>query len=46
MYDVTSKDSFERAEKWINEVKERANPSVALILVGNKCDLDKKVIST
>jgi Ras-related protein Rab-5C len=39
VYDIASKDSFERAEKWIAEVKEKSEPNVALILVGNKCDL-------
>ena len=27
-------------------MKERANPTVALILVGNKCDIEKKIITT
>ncbi|MFX1496865.1 MAG: GTP-binding protein [Promethearchaeota archaeon] len=46
VFDVTSKTSFENLENWFNEII-KSSPSVSLILVGNKIDLeDERVIST
>ena len=39
MYDISSKMSFERAIKWMEEVESKASANVCLILVGNKRDL-------
>jgi small GTP-binding protein len=38
VYDVTSRDSFDKVTDWIQEVR-RYVPTVPLIIVGNKCDL-------
>jgi len=40
VYDITSKESFEGAKKWIQDV-EANNNSAILILVGNKTDLEE-----
>jgi small GTP-binding protein len=46
VYDVTSEDSFIRVTDWIQEVR-RYVPTVPLIVVGNKCDLeDKRAVPT
>ena len=46
VYDITSKDSFEGAKKWIADI-EANNNSASLILVGNKTDLgDNREIMT
>ena len=46
VYDVTRMDSFENLEQWLKEV-EMYSPgngeSVVKLLVGNKCDLERKV---
>lgn len=39
VYDVTRRDSFNNIENWYNEIKE-ITPSISLILVGNKIDLE------
>jgi small GTP-binding protein len=46
VYDVTNRSSFENIDKnWYNEVK-KASPDIALILVGNKIDLEsERVVS-
>jgi GTPase SAR1 family protein len=31
--------SFESVQKWIDEVKEHAEPDIVIMLVGNKLDL-------
>jgi small GTP-binding protein len=41
VYDVTSRDSFDKVTDWIQEVR-RYVPTVPLIVVGNKCDLIEK----
>ena len=46
VFDITSKQSFEGAKSWINEIKRKATPDCIIILVGNKSDLDdKRVVS-
>ena len=39
MYDITNRNSFEKAQYWINEVIENNLPAV---LIGNFCDLENK----
>lgn len=41
VYDITSKDSFEKVSDWVEEVR-RYVPTAPLLLVGNKCDLEDK----
>ena len=46
VYDVTRIDSFESLENWLKEVQMYSpgnGESVVKLLVGNKCDLDRKV---
>jgi Ras-related protein Rab-11A len=41
VYDITRKDSFENVKRWLNELRENADPSIVLMLVGNKNDLNQ-----
>lgn len=46
VYDVTRMDSFENLQQWLKEVQLYApgnGEAVVKLLVGNKCDLDRKV---
>ena len=46
VYDVTRMDSFENLEQWLKEVKlysPNNGENVVKLLVGNKCDLQRKV---
>ena len=39
VYDVTSRESFQKIEDWLNELETYAtNHDIKKILVGNKCD--------
>ncbi|XP_047332746.1 ras-related protein RHN1-like isoform X2 [Impatiens glandulifera] len=40
VYDLTSKNSFERAKKWVNELQKSGNPNMVMVLVANKADLE------
>ena len=45
LYDVTSYSSFENISAWLSEIKEFANDSVIIMLVGNKIDKSQRVVS-
>ncbi|EKX48909.1 hypothetical protein GUITHDRAFT_151724 [Guillardia theta CCMP2712] len=42
VYDVTNRESFDNAGKWIDEVRQERGEDVILALVGNKTDLAEK----
>ncbi|KAJ8635066.1 hypothetical protein MRB53_009333 [Persea americana] len=42
VYDITSMDSFVRAKKWVQELQRQGNPSLVMMLVANKADLESK----
>jgi len=44
VYDVTSAVSFEHIKYWVNEIKTHGQPECYLILVGNKTDIEDRVI--
>jgi Ras-related protein Rab-11A len=40
VYDITKIESFNNVDKWFNEIREYGEKNVALMLVGNKSDLN------
>ena len=46
MFDLTSRRSFESAPNWIRKAKELCDPQVVIMLVGNKCDLPNRAVSS
>jgi small GTP-binding protein len=42
VFDLTRSITFRALAKWAHDVRERAQPNVKLIIVGNKCDLTHK----
>ena len=42
VYDITSKDSFSKAQNWVRELQRQANSTIVIALVGNKLDLASK----
>ena len=42
VYDITSRDSFERAQSWIAELHRQGNPDIVIALAGNKVDLESQ----
>jgi len=45
VYDVSSRDSFEKSKLWVNELREKSTNGQVVILVGNKCDLGRVIES-
>ncbi|XP_066989798.1 ras-related protein Rab-43 [Macrobrachium rosenbergii] len=40
VYDITKRSSFLSVQRWMDEVRRYTHPQVAIILIGNKCDLE------
>ena len=45
MYDVSEQRSFNEINGWIESIKEAKGDNFPIILIGNKCDLEQRVIS-
>ena len=43
VYDITNKDSFNHLSEWVNEARFNGNTDMAITLIGNKSDLEKRV---
>ena len=41
-YDVTSRESFESVQGWLDKLVECTNEGLVILLVGNKVDLAEK----
>ncbi|KAH0788392.1 ras-related protein RIC2-like [Histomonas meleagridis] len=40
LYDITSSVSFDSVSRWLNELRDIADPKIILMLIGNKSDLE------
>eukprot|EP00758_Cryptobia_borreli_P004655 Tbor_TRINITY_DN4505_c0_g1::TRINITY_DN4505_c0_g1_i1::g.15822::m.15822/K07890/RAB21; Ras-related protein Rab-21 len=40
-YDITDKDSFDRAKVWLKELHQAVGDDIQIVIVGNKCDLER-----
>ena len=41
-YDITDKDSFSRVRVWLRELHQVVGDNISVIVVGNKCDLERE----
>lgn len=46
VYDVTSQESFDHVQDWLQEVNRYSSEGTSKLLIGNKSDRDDKVVST
>ena len=47
VYDVTKRESFDDAAKWLKELRDHADANIVITLVGNKSDLEHlRVVQT
>ncbi|KAI3837199.1 hypothetical protein MKX03_010764 [Papaver bracteatum] len=42
VYDITSPESFNKAQYWVKELQKHGSPDIVMALVGNKADLQEK----
>ena len=38
VYDITKLKTFENVKRWIESIREQADPNIVIVLVGNKID--------
>merc|ERR1711998_702317 len=38
-YDITNRDTFQRAKQWVKELQRQANANIVIAIAGNKLDL-------
>ena len=47
LYSVTDRSSFDSIDEWIESLKQEADPSIVIYIVGNKIDLEaERLVST
>lgn len=46
IYDVTNKKTFDNIDKWRNEIREKSDKGITLMMIGNKTDLKDKIAVT
>ena len=46
VYDVTNQVTFNNIERWYNEIRDFSSKDIQIIMVGNKTDLQDKIIIT
>ncbi|KAL6977203.1 Ras-related protein rabf1 [Sarracenia purpurea var. burkii] len=42
VYDITSPDSFTKAQYWVKELQKHGSPDIVMAIVGNKAELQEK----
>ena len=42
VYDITNETSFQEAEQWYSEFRERGQPNAIVVCAANKCDLESQ----
>ncbi|CBZ55144.1 hypothetical protein NCLIV_055690 [Neospora caninum Liverpool] len=45
VYDITRRDTFIHLTRWLDEVRQNSNPHMTIMLIGNKCDLERREVS-
>ena len=45
-YDITSRLSFTNVSTWLKEINDNAPEEIQKILIGNKCDLNEREVTT
>jgi len=44
VYDITSRESLDKAKQWMEELSEKSSPDQIIAFIGNKSDLPNRVI--
>ena len=42
MYDITDFESFAKVQKWVKELRSIVGNDIAIVIAGNKFDLEKQ----
>uniref|UniRef100_A0A7S4LQF6 Uncharacterized protein n=1 Tax=Oxyrrhis marina TaxID=2969 RepID=A0A7S4LQF6_OXYMA len=44
-YDISRRETFQHVARWLEECRQNSNPNMVIMLIGNKCDLEKREVS-
>ncbi|CAJ1427413.1 unnamed protein product [Effrenium voratum] len=45
VYDISRRDTFNHLTRWLEEARQNANANMVIMLIGNKCDLDRREVT-
>mmetsp|Transcript_56330 Transcript_56330/g.159894 ORF Transcript_56330/g.159894 Transcript_56330/m.159894 type:complete len:216 (-) Transcript_56330:73-720(-) len=45
VYDISRRASFDHLANWLTDARQNAQPNMVIILIGNKCDLERREVS-
>mmetsp|Transcript_113458 Transcript_113458/g.327645 ORF Transcript_113458/g.327645 Transcript_113458/m.327645 type:complete len:213 (+) Transcript_113458:113-751(+) len=45
VYDISRRGSFDHLAQWLTDARQHAQPNMVIILVGNKCDLERREVT-
>mmetsp|Transcript_129271 Transcript_129271/g.335188 ORF Transcript_129271/g.335188 Transcript_129271/m.335188 type:complete len:213 (-) Transcript_129271:525-1163(-) len=45
VYDISRRDTFSHLTRWLEEARQNANANMAIMLIGNKADLERREVS-
>lgn len=46
VYDITRRETFNHLTRWLDEVRQNSSVHMTIVLIGNKCDLDRREVTT
>eukprot|EP01053_Blabericola_migrator_P009586 Blabericola_migrator_1__9585@NODE_522_length_7878_cov_137_466778_g399_i0_p7_GENE_NODE_522_length_7878_cov_137_466778_g399_i0NODE_522_length_7878_cov_137_466778_g399_i0_p7_ORF_typecomplete_len210_score24_89Ras/PF00071_22/1_2e66Roc/PF08477_13/1_1e25Arf/PF00025_21/6_6e19GTP_EFTU/PF00009_27/7_1e07FeoB_N/PF02421_18/6_7e07Gtr1_RagA/PF04670_12/4_2e06MMR_HSR1/PF01926_23/1_3e05RsgA_GTPase/PF03193_16/3_2RsgA_GTPase/PF03193_16/0_044AAA_22/PF13401_6/0_00034ATPase/PF06745_13/0_00069Septin/PF00735_18/0_00037S len=46
VYDISRRETFNHLTRWLDEVRQNSNVNMTIVLIGNKCDLDRREVTT
>jgi len=46
VYDITDRDSFDRVQNWVKELRKMLGDNIVLVIAGNKADLERRRVVT
>jgi Ras-related protein Rab-2A len=45
VYDISRRDTFNHLSRWLEEARANASSNMAIMLIGNKCDLERREVT-
>jgi len=45
VYDISRRETFTHVAHWLEEAKQHANSNIVIMLIGSKCDLERREVS-
>ncbi|EZG68226.1 Rab GTPase family 2 protein [Gregarina niphandrodes] len=46
VYDISRRETFNHLSRWLDEVRQNSNVHLTIMLIGNKCDIQRREVTT